>query len=483
MFRQAAASSLRAGEQQSKMFIKKMNKEGELYYVLNKRPESVKRPKESEYFQINDLLLDLDDMFSKDVRSAGEEDEVRALNKWSRNYKREELQKKLHNLEGTLDRIRLDAFRNRSNKSNSWRLGSHDIFSAALGVSSKGPLIVPSKGSAHVSAAETPTSTLQHLCSKTGIPFEAQGNDLLLLQWLKIRSQLSDLEESSTKPRSHTLEASAISKDEHSFTSLRRSISQFLSSDVSSSTNTILSNAPYLYETFGEQNPYNFLVFIGNLEQRLSAKGEHIGGPLCGFGLRLSATICNPSVTRKYLSMGFERGHFKNGDQELQNIHECLETYLRHFDTASLSRNLSLSDRQILLKVLVGDIDKENISLQQSVRSLILPYLQGKFAQGTMQTALSAYRAYIVLLGHLGARALLVHEKRSSATMIENSIRNEKHKNMGSRVEGIVTQALQTAIDVSVVAPTRDAIPTNLDLAGCTRLDLEAIEKQVHSLR
>ncbi|KAM0347164.1 hypothetical protein ACHAPU_005105 [Fusarium lateritium] len=181
--------------------------------------------------------------------------------------------------------------------------------------------------------------------------------------------------------------------------------------------------------------------------------------------------------------MGFEHGHFKDGDRELQNVRDCLETYLRHFETASLSSDLGLLDRQILLKVLVGDIDQENTLLQQSVRSLILPYLQGESAQDTIQTALSAYQAYIVLLGHLGARALLMHEKQSSATMIKNLIRNEKHKEMGSRAKVMVTQALQTAIDVSVVAPARDTIPTNLNLAGCAMLDLEAIEKQVHPLR
>ncbi|KAM0243092.1 hypothetical protein ACHAP5_006882 [Fusarium lateritium] len=99
MFRQAAAATtLRTGEN-AKMFWKRLNEQDGVYYVVNKKQQHPKRPKESEYFQINDLLLDLDDMFSKTVRPVEEEDDVRALKKWSRDYKREGIQRELHKLE------------------------------------------------------------------------------------------------------------------------------------------------------------------------------------------------------------------------------------------------------------------------------------------------------------------------------------------------------------------------------------------------
>ncbi|WZH44595.1 uncharacterized protein QYS62_005619 [Fusarium acuminatum] len=374
MFRPAAAATLQTGEK-AKMFWKRPNESEGVYYVVNKKQHYPKRPKESEYFRINDLLLDLDDMFSK--------------------------------------------------------------------------------------------------------------------TWLQKQTQLSESEQISKTPRSLPLQLSAALKNQDSITSMRRLVSQFLSSDPSSiswlSTNDISSDIRDACETLCKpdvlQTSYDLLVFLGNLGQRLLARGSHIGGPLCGFGLRLSAAICKPSVTRKYLSIGSESGYWTGCEQGLRDIHDSLETYLRHFSTTSSSTSLGLLDRQGLLKLLIGDADQGSTSLQESFRSLIISYvrIQGESKQGTMQTALSAYRTYIVLLGHLGARALLLYEKRASAT-IKNLI-NEKQGEAEGQAEAIVTEALQTADDISVVAPTHDAVSTNLNLADCAMLDLEAIEKQGHPQR
>ncbi|KAM0198789.1 hypothetical protein ACHAPA_000987 [Fusarium lateritium] len=478
MFRQAAAATtLRTGEN-AKMFWKRSNEQGGVYYVVNKKQQHPKRPKENEYFQINDLLLDLDDMFSKTVRPVEEEDDVRALKKWSRDYKRERIQRELHKLERTLDWSRLEAFNIRSGSSNSWQLGSHDIFSAALRAPSRAPLIDRSEGSA-ISTTMTRHDTLQRICSKNGISNQIVTNDSLLLQWFQKQTQLSESGQNSKIPRSLPLQLSAALKNQDSITSMRRLVSQLLSSDPSSisgsSANDMSSDIREACETLWKpdvlQTSYDLLVFLGNLDQRLLARGSHIGGPLCGFGLRLSAAICKPSVTRKYLSMGSESGYWIEGEQGLRDIQDSLETYMRHFSTTSSSTSPGLMARQGLLKLLVGDANQESTSPQESFRSLIISYLQGDSKQGTMQTALSAYRTYIVLLGHLGARALLLHEKQSSATIIQKFI-NEKQGDMGGQAEAIVTEALQTADDISVVAST------NLNLADAAMLDFEAYEKQ-----
>ncbi|KAI6772390.1 hypothetical protein HG530_003348 [Fusarium avenaceum] len=485
MFRPAAAATLQTGEK-AKMFWKRTSEAGGSYYVVNKKQHYPKRPKESEYFQINDLLLDLDDMFSKTVRPVEEEDDIRALKKWSRDYKREGIQGELHRLERTLEWSRLEAFNIRSGSSNSWRLGSHDIFSAALRAPSAAPLIARSEGSTNILTTKTQPNTLHRVCSKNGISHQIVNNDPLLLQWLKKQTQLSESEQISKKPRSLPLQFSAALKSQDSITSMRRLVSQLLSSDPSSiswlSTNDISSDIRDACETLWKpdvlQTSYDLLVFLGNLDQRLLARGSHIGGSLCGFGLRLSAAICKPSVTRKYHSIGSESGYWTECEQGLRDIHDSLETYLRHFSTTSSSTNIGLLDRQGLLKLLIGDADQGSTSLQESFRSLIMSYLrtQGESKQGTMQIALSAYRTYIVLLGHLGARALLLYEKRASATI--KNLLNEKQGEVGGQAEAIVTEALQTADNISVVAPSHDAVSTNLNMADCAMLDLEAIEKQ-----
>ncbi|SPJ85772.1 uncharacterized protein FTOL_11555 [Fusarium torulosum] len=490
MFRQAAAATLQTGEKKAKMFSKAPNEPGGTYYVVNKKQRPPKLPKESEYFQINDLLLDLDDMFSKTVRPVEEEDEVRALNKWSRDYKREGIQRELHRLEHTLKWSRLEAFNIRSGSSNSWRLGSHDIFSAALRAPSTAPVIDRSEGSANILTTKIQPNTLQRICSKNGISNQIVRNDSLLLQWLQKQTQLSETQQNFGIPRSLPLRLSAALKNQDSITSMRRLVSQLLSSDpgsISGSlTNDMSSDIREACETLWKpdvlQTSYDLLVFLGNLDQRLLARGNHIGGPLCGFGLRLSAAICKPSVTCKYLSIGSESDYWTGGEQGLRDIHDSLETYLRHFSTTSSSTSPGLLDRQGLLKLLIGDAKQGSTSLQESFRSLIMPYLQGESRKGTMQTALSAYRTYIVLLGHLGARALLLHEKEASATMIKDLI-NEKQGEAGGQAEAIVTEALQTADDISVVAPSHDAVSTNLNLVDCAMLDLAAIEKQGHPQR
>ncbi|KAF4970116.1 hypothetical protein FSARC_2785 [Fusarium sarcochroum] len=482
-----------AAKKQRKMFIKQQDKSKRgTYYVINKWPTKPTKPREDKYFRISDLLLDLDDMDSKHVRPSTEVDDTQALKKWSEDPKRTLLQRKLQKLENELNQSRLKAFQISSNPTNSWRLGSHDIFSAALGAPFPAPLINSSEGqqgSANISTAETRRDVLHLVCSENGIPRRAKRDDSLLLQWFQLRTQLTGPEQYSKAQLTKALQ------DQDSITGVRRLVSQCLSSNLNSISfhqlctsgqnqlsKDVSSNIRQACENIRKeddsQNSRNLLIFIGNLDQRLSARGDHIGGPLCGLGLRLSAEICKPNVTRKYLDMGFESDYWTASDQGLRDILHALETYLRHFGASSRSSGLDLYDRQELLKLLIGSSNQG--ATPESVRSLVLDSLESSPNGGVVQTALGVYRAYIVLLGHLGAVALLWQEWRSSATMVEKLAYNEELRNSETQPDAIVTETFQAAIEaaISVVAPSHDAVPTNLDLAGCTTLDFKSIENQ-----
>ncbi|KAM0562265.1 hypothetical protein ACHAPJ_002712 [Fusarium lateritium] len=498
--RRTAALGAEAAANRGKMFIKKRGRSEGVYYVINNQPTKPKAPREDEYFRITGLLLDLEDIDSKHVRPSTEEDDTQALKKWSQDPQRTILQGKLRNIGNQLDQSRRKAFEMNSRPTNPWRVGSHDIFSAALRPPSPAPLIDSSEGqqgSANISTAETRPDMLLHLiCSENGIPKRANAKDSLLLQWFQLRTQLIGPERhSKASPSSPSVQLSKALKDQNSITGVRRLVSQCLTSDLNNisfhqlcthgqnpSVNDLSSSIRKACENItkedNSQNSRNLLVFIGNLGQRLSARGDYIGGPLCGLGLRLSAEICKPNVTRQYLDMGFEPDYWTTSDQGLRDILHALETYLRHFGTSSQSSSLDLYDRQELLKLLIGSSNQGDTP--ESVRSLVLDSLENLPNDGVVQIALDVYRAYIALLGHLGAVALLWQEWRSSAIMIGKFAYNKEPRGSESQPDAIVAETFQAAIEaaISVVAPSHDAVPTNLDLAGCATLDFKSIEKQ-----
>jgi hypothetical protein len=476
------------------MFIKRRNGKGDVYYVLNKWPYSPKPPPEDEYFQVNDLLLDLDDMFSKHVRPATEEDETQALKVWARNPKKKDIRRNLYQLEQTLDESRSKAFEARSRPLNSWRLGSYDVFSAALRAPSRAPLIGYSEGqqgSISTSTAETRPSVLHLLCSNNGIEQQALKDDSLLLQ--RFQSRISS-SKSDGGPKVSANQLSEVLGSQDSLTSLRRLVSQYLSCNPNGiafhPTNSaqqrsqpdLSLNVRDACESFWQQNvqqsTHDLLTFIGNLGQRLTAREEHLGGPLCGFGLRLSAEICSPTISHRYLNMGSEINYWSCSDQGLKDILQVLGTYLRHFITDSESSNLDAKGRRELLGMLVGNPYQENPP--PTVRSLILDFVQDKSRESMAQTALDAYRAYIVLLGHLGATALLEHEMQLFVDgEIEGLRDTEGLANPGHQPDTIVAEAFQVAMDnLAVPPPDKAELPANLDFDDCVLQALRATENQ-----
>ncbi|KAH7267365.1 uncharacterized protein BKA55DRAFT_176913 [Fusarium redolens] len=481
MQRRAASTALDAGKAKSKMFLKRETKWGETYYVVNRWPETPKPPEEHEYFRINDLLLDLDDMFSKHVRPSSEEDEERALKKWSRDNKRDGIQRKLHTMETSLTWSRIKAFEIHSKPSSSWRLGSHDIFSAALRAPSPAPLIDSSKnqqGSANNATAEREPNKLHLISSNNGIPKQAMDDDSLLLRWLQSRTQLSGSGQYPAVSPSHSVQLSAALRKQDSLTSLRRLVSQYLSIEPSAfffhqpkspgqgqSTENLSSDLRDACENFLKQdtlqNKHDVLVFLGNLGQRLAARGDHLGGPLCGLGLRLSAEICKPTASKRYFQIGLETGYWTDSNQGSIDILHCLETYQCHFSSVSQPNGLELYGRQELLELLLGRSRVGN----HSALSLINACLH----ECKQETTFEAYRASILLLGHLGTVELLNQEQRVSAAIIQRLSRTNNLKDKKRQIEAILNEAFQSAksiADTSVVAQSHDTVLTDPSLAG-----------------
>ncbi|KAM0436812.1 hypothetical protein ACHAPT_002524 [Fusarium lateritium] len=510
---QVATPTLSAGAQQNrqKSFIKREDKSGEIYYAVNRWGKAKpKKPPNRELFQINNLLLDLDDMFSRHVRTCTEDDEAQMLKQWSVDPKRQALSSRLQELVSEVDWSRRKVFEMSTEPTSSWRLGNHDILSAALkGAPSQGPPVDDSsksqQGFANVLGTETPgqrqqSNTLHTICSKNGIPGHAKQDDELLLHWFQLRNQLAQSEQQTSKPPSPSQFASAL-REQDTVIGIRRLVSQCLSSGLdatsfhqtlhngqgrpaSSLSSEVRDACANILNGCQEKNEtcHDLLAFLGNLSQRLSSSGAHLGEPLCGLGLRLSAEMGKPAATMEYLDMAFRDGYF--GDQVLGDVLAALETYSYHLRVNSKSRFLDVSDRQNLLSLLTGIRDDthaaESHAAHGSIRSLAIHFLRERRDDGATSTALEIYRAYIVLLGRLGAVASLWQEWRLSGAELEGLDRNGNLLMPKGQTEEIVAEAFKCAIgaSLSVVALRDDAASTDLDLAGCATRDLEAIEEQ-----
>lgn len=512
---QVVKPTLGAGAQQTrqKTFIKREDKNGEIYYALNRWGRAKpKPPPDRELFQINDLLLDLDDMDSRHVRTCTEDDEAQMLKQWSVDPKRQALKSRLQDLVSEVDWSRRKVFEMSMEPTSTWRLRSHDILSAALNGAPSSPSPGPpvdfsddQQGFANVLGTETlgqrqQSNTLHTICSKNGIPGYVKQDDELLLHWFQLRNQLAQSEQQTSKPPSPTQFVSAL-REQDTVLGIRRLVSQCLSSGL---------DATSFHQTlhYGQGRPpsslsrevrdacvnslnncqektatcLDLLAFLGNLSHRLSASGAHIGEPLCGLGLSLSAEMGKPAATMGYLDMAFRDGYF--GDEALNDVLDTLETYSHHLSVNPESRFLDISDRQTLLSLLTGIRNDthaaESHTAHGSIRSLAIHFLRERRDDGVTLLALEIYRAYIVLLGRLGAVASLWQEWRLSGAELDGLIRNGNLLMPEGQTEEVVVQAFRNAIgaSLSVVALRDDAASTDLDLAGCATRDLEAIEEQ-----
>lgn len=505
-----AKPTLSAGAQQTrqKTFIKKEDKNGEIYYAINRWGRAKpKTPPNRELFQINNLLLDLDDMDSKHVRTCTEDDEAQMLKHWSVDPKRQALRSRLQELLSEVDWSRRKVFEMSMDPTSSWQLGSHDILSAALNgapsSSTSGPPVSSNgqQGFTNVLKTETPgqSNTLHTICSKNGIPDHAKQDDELLLHWFQLRNQLAQSEQTS-KPPSPSQLASAL-REQDTVIGIRRLVSQCLSSGLdatsfhqtlhngrgrppSSLSSEVRDACANILNGCQEKSAtcHDLLAFLGNLSQRLSSSGAHIGEPLCGLGLRLSAEMGKPAATMEYLDIAFRDGYF--GDEALGDVLDTLETYSHHLSVNSESKFLDIGDRQTLLSLLTGIRNDthaaESHTAHGSIRTVAIHFLRERRDDGATLMALEIYRAYIVLLGRLGAVASLWQEWRLSGAELEGLIRNGNLLMPEGQTEEIVVESFRNAIgaSLSVVALRDDAASTDLDLAGCAMRDLEAIEEQ-----
>ncbi|KAF7550805.1 hypothetical protein G7Z17_g5456 [Cylindrodendrum hubeiense] len=504
---QVAIPSLGGGahQERSKIFVRQPTESDDAYYTVNRWGKSPKKPQGSELFQISDLLLDLDDVDSKHVRPFTQDDAAQLKKTWAVDVTRKRFETRLGEADEQMYRSRSKAFEISSNPVNAWRLTSHDILSVALRGAPATPLI--GSGEAQRGNADALTACealdqrqrlgiLHTVCCENGISDHALENDELLLQWLKSRQRLLQLGHQWSHVPPTPLQFCTALKEQNTIAGVRRLVSQCLSSGLKA---TLFQTPPKIgnekpgkayadLETDVRKACVNILdrcqpeypgcvetlAFLGNLRQRMSLDGAHIRGPLCGLGLRLSASIANSEATLEYLGFGFKHNIWtKRAQLMMEDVVFALETYSHHLTTPSEAPPLDISGRETLLQALTGIGEQDEVS-PESFRSLVLLFLE----KSTGEEAGRAQRAYIAILGKLGAVATLWKEWRLMGGGFERSTQTGQYlpREDGIKVAEDIVAAAEAAL--SVVALGSEAVPAHLGLAGCAMLDLRSIEVQ-----
>ncbi|KAL7902294.1 hypothetical protein HDV64DRAFT_266544 [Trichoderma sp. TUCIM 5745] len=489
-----AASSHRFAahcQRRSKTFVRRIDKNNEVYYTIrNKRPpkspDSI--PVRDDFFEMPDLLLDLDAEDSRFVRPVDEADDLRLERKWDVNPKRLAVQDQLKELQAQISESRRKADDILSNPANIWRLSPHDILSAALRgapavvdeVRSPSVTPEPSRGSRELTSGHD-SGLIETLCRENGIPSHALQDNRVLIEWmwLRYKSLQRSMENRSEEPLSPT-QLSDTLKDQTSIIGIRRLMFHSLRSTKVAKTYFLRQKGAnkepdVSYEIRNAclrvlaQHPekaaahLEILSFVGNLAARLYG---HHGPALTGLALRLSAEAGVVGAISEWLRRGFADNTWERHRASSADVAESLKTLIHQLSSGLYA----VHDRQLLFQLLTG-IEHDSLS-NDSFRPLPLFYL-GEQSKVSTDEAYGIYESYIMLLGHLGAVRTLWKEWYASRPVVERFL---KPDGSAQRLESLYQASLRSALYVA--APLDAQGFSDMELDECVALDYHSIGTQ-----
>ena len=458
-----------------KTFVRRVDKNNEVYYTLAKRgpkPDQTSTPNYQEFFEMPDIVLDLDGEGLEGVRSFEDSDEQGVADRWGASRKKQAAKQKVNALEEEIEELRRKADDVLSNPLNIWKLTSHDILSAALngngskpgGESSQPTTLNNSKHSA----------ILDSLRRENGIPAHVQDSDTLLLEWLLLRRATLKKFQRENEDKIATPEQLVESlRQQSSIASIRRLVSLQLSGpdsmnsyfwqqskvdiigEIRNACVRVLSN-----ETSGYTDHISALIFIGNVVDRL----RHAKVPtaaadsrrLCGLALRWSAEGDALEAAYEWL----HRSHMAGEWPEDTEFADDACAAIHALESRATLDNAAPVDRRLLLQLLTG-LDETGKLAPDSFRALASYY-----AHGDSATGLEIYKAYVHLLGHIGAIRTLEREQQICA--------EEFGTGEAKRLASVFEQALVQAEKLARKTSKDGAKMESLD--ECAALDYHDLE-------
>lgn len=474
----------------SQMFVRKKNKKGKTYYVLNKEGgPKARKPLDSELFVFNDLVLDLDAENCKTVRGFIDEDDSIMAKRWKPEPIRQQAQRWVDRLENDVNQSRHKIFEFSNRPVNPWKIGKHDILSLALrGIPL--PEIENSTKDSPDSAMSFHSDDLdlrlhyknvRAMLSENIIPLHAVETDAELLNWLRSRcTTMESQERRNEKPPSPAHIMAEVAR-QTSIKGIRKAIKRSLASGCDASifdthSEQLLKVCDSILEHSDcrQSDQVEMLKIYASLKEHVFSTSSSLEGQqnLCSRGLSLSAVCFKPEVTIEYLRLGFLHRVWSTGPG-LDTILGTLTTYgtlLRQNQSAMQA----MVQQQTLLQALTGVREEGGVS-HESFRTILLSGPQG---HGVVESRylLQLYHQYLLLLSNLGAFATLWKEWRRF-----RSIPHERFKKEEYFIEA--TEAMLAKIimgtDISAIGQYSQTAPKDLAFAQCVTLDYHAMERRV----
>ncbi|KAJ6781385.1 hypothetical protein PWT90_04331 [Aphanocladium album] len=415
-----------------KTFERRVDKNNDVYYTISKRrpvqdPDAA--PESQQFFEMPNLLLDLDAEGTRNVRTYEDKDEELQQAKWRVNPKREEVKVKLNDLEGKLMELRKRAKDIAASPSNIWRLSSHDLLSAAL----HGP-----PESETTLAAETPcpdtlegSRLINALRRENGIPSHVSASDVLLLEWMLLRRHNTDSAKTANNegPLSSTEIVEAL-QSQTSITGIRRLLLHNLRSWQALKSNFGLSNRgdPAMdvagairrrcIEILGSEKAQNqqfmgCLALVGNLLEKMAKAELKPDHRLQALALRTTPRSGSLVALSEWTHRICSSRSWESGAEIVEDAAVCMQTCADMLATQAETA----ANRQLLLQIVTGLNEHEQLA-PESLRSIVLSSTQRGSLSGV---ASQACEAYATLLGELGAVRTLLKESESTNEALRQS--------------------------------------------------------------
>lgn len=399
-----------------------MDKNNDVYYTIAKRrpvQDPNVAPRSQQFFEMPNLLLDLDAEGTRNVRAFDDKDEELQVARWRVNHKREEVKLKLNELEGKLLELRQKTQDISASSSNIWRLSSHDLLAAAL-------------HGASISHSDTTTETpcpdtlegphlIDALRRENGIPAHVSASDVLLLEWMLLRRNRTD--SAKSKKDSSLLNSTQLVEALQSQTSivgvrrlLRHNLWSFASlkanfgpsgredgaaGDVARETR---KRCIEILDSEGAHTKQflNCLALVGGLLERLAKDNIEPDPRLQGLALRASSRSGSFVVLSEWIRRIHSGSSWEQSPEIVEDAAACMQSCSELLATQSDTA----ANRQLLLQLLTG-LDEHEQLAPESLRSIVLASVGGQCSSAVAKQACDAYAK---LLGELGAVRTLLKE-------------------------------------------------------------------------
>ncbi|KAL2213536.1 hypothetical protein CC79DRAFT_1362347 [Sarocladium strictum] len=445
----------------------------------------MKKPENPKFFEMPDLVIDLDAEDQKGVREFNVADEDIARNRWGVNHKREAMEGFVSRLESDAAHLRQSWADILAQPSSPWRITPHDLISVALGGVPRDTDATNLRG---LGPADDP-AYLQFLCEINGIPKYAIVDDKSVLEWMLIRKEAM---EQSVFQQSDQLPSAAdffeALQGTSSLLEVRRVIATCSLGSLGNEHNAItgfgqdgnvaiaiedairrILNAVEPESPEMENAIRQAMTIVGNVEINLQSQNPRASALLWAFGSQLAKShslVATIESIRRCLHAEHELA-VPEISNYVANMIKGLASALEDLYKNDPGHIYHMTEAPALLEILIGNPYTEEHERTSSIRSFIL-----QSQHLSLDLRLDLYKSYIALLGRLGAVRMLWLEHQQRFLVMR--VLDVEYRDLAS-VEAENSQAILAAVSTAPpLESTQEHMHRrNITLRQCAIADYE----------